>query len=169
MVARAPADLSARNFSVVEVLGLAGARLLDRDGPLCIRRRARLSYMERSPHTVFDDHRRPRRDAAEVGRFGTRAACGEGINPEQSFGVEESSKTMMSTHCSLLIGGVRSRTTPMTSAFVSASIFGAGLILGYALRAWRVQRRTVNSSRGPSRRTSQPAPTSTFGHARRAF
>ncbi len=28
----------------------------------------------------------------------------------------------------------------MTSTFVSASIFSAGLILGYTLRAWRVQR-----------------------------
>jgi len=55
----------------------------------------------------------------------------------------------------------------MTSAFFSASIFGAGLILGYALRAWRVQRRGASSSYGASRHT--PEPTSTFGHARRAF
>ncbi|WP_130211903.1 hypothetical protein [Bradyrhizobium genosp. SA-3] len=50
----------------------------------------------------------------------------------------------------------------MASAFVSASIFGAGLILGYALRAWRVQRRAASSG-------ETSTPTSTFGHARRAF
>ncbi|WP_143035550.1 hypothetical protein [Bradyrhizobium sp. Rc2d] len=49
----------------------------------------------------------------------------------------------------------------MASAFVSASIFGAGLIVGYALRAWRVQR--------TARSGETSTPTSTFGHARRAF
>ena len=57
----------------------------------------------------------------------------------------------------------------MTSAFVAASIFGAGLIVGYALRAWRAQPRGATSVRGASHRMSEPAPTSTFGHARRAF
>lgn len=76
---------------------------------------------------------------------------------------------MMSTHCSLLMSPGLSRTTPMTSAFVSAFIFGAGLILGYALRAWRVQRSPVGSSGDASRQAVGPTPTSTFGHARRAF
>ena len=76
---------------------------------------------------------------------------------------------MMSTHCLALISPALSGTTPMASALVSASIFGTGLILGYVLRAWRVQRGDANSSRGTSRRAVQPTPTSTFGHARRAF
>jgi len=81
----------------------------------------------------------------------------------------QSERIMMSTHCSLLIGRGLSKATPMTSAFVSALIFSAGLISGYALRAWRVQRSPANSSRGASRRTAGPTPTTTFGHARRAF
>jgi len=48
-----------------------------------------------------------------------------------------------------------------------ASIFLAGLFVGYALRAWPSQRRLEKTSRGRSR---DPAPqTTTFGHARRAF
>lgn len=101
-----------------------------------------------------------------VGLAGALHAC-RGSDVEQSFGAHASSRTMMSTHCSLLMRAGLSRTTPMTSAFFSASIFGAGLILGYALRAWRVQGRGANSLYGAARQTSQP--TSTFGHARRAF
>lgn len=98
---------------------------------------------------------------------GLERALHAGSDVEQSFGADDSLRTMMSTHCSLLMGAGLFRANPMTSAFVSASVFGAGLILGYALRAWRVQRRDANSSYGTSRRT--PQPTSTFGHARRAF
>jgi len=97
------------------------------------------------------------------------AACTPEVRHEQSFGAKRSARIMMSTHCSLLISPGPSKATPMTSAFLSAFIFSAGLISGYALRAWRVQRSPARSSRDASRRTAGPTPTTTFGHARRAF
>lgn len=48
-----------------------------------------------------------------------------------------------------------------------ASIFLAGLLVGYALRAWPSQRRLEKSLRGRSRGSAPQ--TTTFGHARRAF
>lgn len=53
----------------------------------------------------------------------------------------------------------------IASASVSVSIFCAGLILGYVIHAWRIQRKLSDSSR----QSVRSPPTSTFGHARRAF
>jgi len=97
------------------------------------------------------------------------AACTQDVRHEQSFGAKEPARTMMSTHCSLLMSPGLSRTALMTSAFVSAFVFSLGIILGYALRAWRVLRSPANSSRGILHRPAGARPVSTFGHARRAF
>jgi hypothetical protein len=55
----------------------------------------------------------------------------------------------------------------MMPALSSASIFFAGLLVGYALCARQSQRQIATSSRYASRKSG--APTTTFGHARRAF
>ncbi|MBR0717257.1 hypothetical protein [Bradyrhizobium liaoningense] len=55
----------------------------------------------------------------------------------------------------------------MISALTSASIFFAGLFVGYALRASRSQQRLERLDHDALRRSR--APTTTFGHARRAF
>ncbi len=110
-----------------------------------------------------------RKIALRLSRESLDAAAQVKIRREQSFGAkshQESSRIMMSTHCSLLMSIALFRMAPMTSAFVSALIFFAGIILGYALRTWRT---TTNEPCGTSRRTARPTPNSTFGHARRAF
>jgi hypothetical protein len=65
----------------------------------------------------------------------------------------------------------------MLAALILSSMFFAGFLLGYAVRAWRShKRRTHDLMYAPYRAGSQGISfrqprqqTSTFGHARRAF
>ena len=75
----------------------------------------------------------------------------------------------MSTHYSLFMRVNALQDGLMVSASLFASLFCSGLVLGYALRACNVRRRLVNVFPSIARSSAKPAPTSTFGHARRAF
>jgi hypothetical protein len=74
---------------------------------------------------------------------------------------------MMSTQLAIEIAGTTIRDRFMIPALSSASIFFAGLLVGYVLRVWQLQRRVATSLRYASRKSAPT--TTTFGHARRAF
>jgi hypothetical protein len=76
---------------------------------------------------------------------------------------------MMSTQLAIEIGGTTIWDRFMIPALSSASIFVffAGLLVGYVLRVWQLQRRVAASLRYASRKSAPT--TTTFGHARRAF
>ena len=73
----------------------------------------------------------------------------------------------MSTQLAIEIAGTTIQDRFMIPALSSASIFFAGLLVGYVLRVWQLQRRVATSLRYASRKSAPT--TTTFGHAKRAF
>jgi hypothetical protein len=94
-------------------------------------------------------------------RASGRLRCIKKSEDEQSFGNENHDVVNLQMEH----GGRRSGTSSMLSVLTSASIFYAGLIVGLALSRSRGRRERAH--RDASRRSTTP--TTTFGHARRAF